>query len=99
MSLVKVSRAAEINLPTELWEALRVSEGDYLEAELVEGGVLLRPVSVAGREAAWRQVWEAVDSVRPSPEQAARTADEQEADILAVVDAARREHGDDRRRS
>jgi len=98
MSLVKVSRAAEIKLPTELWEALHVSEGDYLEAELVDGGVLLRPGSAAGRAAAWREIWDAVGSVRPSSEQAVRTSDEQEADILAAVDEGRREYGDERRR-
>jgi bifunctional DNA-binding transcriptional regulator/antitoxin component of YhaV-PrlF toxin-antitoxin module len=99
MSLVKVSRAAGIALPAELWDALRVGEGDYLEAELVEGGVLLRPAPDARRGEAWRQVWSAAASVRPSPEQAAKPPDEQEADILAVVDEVRREYGDERRRS
>jgi AbrB family looped-hinge helix DNA binding protein len=52
MTLVKVRRAAQITLPAEMRSALRVSEGDYLEAELVEGGVLLRPVAIFSREQA-----------------------------------------------
>lgn len=59
MSLVKVRRAAEITLPTEVRDAM--------------------------------------SSVWPSPEQAAKPPDEQEAEILAGVDEARREYGDERR--
>lgn len=98
MSLVKVRHAAEITLPGEVRDALRVSEGDYLEVELVEGGVLLRPVPAGRREEAWRQVRDAMGGVRASPEQAAKSPDEQEAEILAAVDEARREYGDERRR-
>ena len=99
MSLVKVRRAAEITLPTEVRDALRVGEGDYLEAELVEGGVMLRPVPGEGRrKEAWEQVRSAIGSVLPSPEQATKPLDEQEAEILAAVDQARREYGDERRR-
>lgn len=51
-SLLEVCRGARITLPAELQEALDVREGDYLEAELVEGGVMLRPVSIVGHERA-----------------------------------------------
>ena len=58
VSLVKIRRAAQITLPREIREAAHLEEGDYLEAEVTEGGaILLRPVSIAGRE--------------PSPEQEA----------------------------
>ena len=49
--LVKVRRAAQITLPLAIREAARLEEGDYLEAEVTEAGaILLRPVSIAGRE-------------------------------------------------
>ena len=51
MTLVKVRRAAQITLPLVIREAARLEEGDYLEAEVTESGaILLRPVSIAGRE-------------------------------------------------
>lgn len=56
MNLVRVKRAAQITLPAEARKALRVKEGDYLEAEIVEGGVLLRPVSVIDRSRAWDEL-------------------------------------------
>ncbi len=56
MSLVKVRRAAQITLPGDIRKALQVEEGDYLEAELVEGGVLLRPVTVVDKAQAWNRL-------------------------------------------
>ena len=51
MTLVRVRRAAQITLPRDIREAARLEEGDYLEAEVTEtGAILLRPVSIAGRE-------------------------------------------------
>ena len=51
MTLVKVRRAAQIALPHDIREAARLEEGDYLEAEVTESGtILLKPVSIAGRE-------------------------------------------------
>jgi AbrB family looped-hinge helix DNA binding protein len=51
VALVKIRRAAQITLPRDIREAARLEEGDYLEAEVTEAGaILLRPVSIAGRE-------------------------------------------------
>ncbi len=99
MSLLKVRCAARITLPAEVQEARGVREGDYLEAELVEGGVMPRPVPIVRSEQAWQEVRAAIASVRPTPEQAAKPLVEQEQDILEAVDEARREYADERRRS
>jgi AbrB family looped-hinge helix DNA binding protein len=64
MSLVKIRRAAQITLPSDIRQALGVKEGDYLEAELVEGGVMLRPVAVVDREMARRRLIEMLDETR-----------------------------------
>jgi AbrB family looped-hinge helix DNA binding protein len=56
MSLVRVKQKAQITLPAEARKALRVKEGDYLEAEVVEGGVLLKPVAVIDRSKAWDEL-------------------------------------------
>lgn len=68
MTLVKVRRAAQITLPRDIREAARLEEGDYLQAEVTESGViLLRPVSIAGREPTPEQeaaILAAVDEAR-----------------------------------
>lgn len=68
MTLVKVRRAAQITLPLVIREAARLEEGDYLEAEVTDtGAILLRPVSIAGREPTPEQEAEilaAVDEAR-----------------------------------
>jgi AbrB family looped-hinge helix DNA binding protein len=67
-SLVKVRRASQITLPLVIREAAKLEEGDYLEAEVTESGsILLRPVSIAGREPTPEQEAEilaAVDEAR-----------------------------------
>ncbi len=42
MPLVKMRRAGQITLPAALREHFALAEGAYLEAEAVEGGILLR---------------------------------------------------------
>ena len=76
MSLVKVVRQGAVTLPAEARKALRIKEGDYLEAEVVEGEIRLRPVAVVDRKAAWRRIHVAQNSVqwispepRPGPEE------------------------------
>ena len=68
MALVRVRRAAQITLPRDIREAARLEEGDYLEAELTKAGeILLKPVSIAGREPTPEQEAEilaAVDEAR-----------------------------------
>ena len=49
MALVKLRRAAQITLPLELRQAFHLKEGDYLEAQATEAGILLRPVSINRR--------------------------------------------------
>jgi AbrB family looped-hinge helix DNA binding protein len=78
MALVRIRRAAQITLPREIRTAARVAEGDYLEVEVTQGAILLRPVSVGRRE--------------PTPAQAAEiqaVADEVRADLARARRASR----------
>lgn len=71
MALLKVRDRAQITLPPEARQALNVSAGDYLEAEVVEGGVLLKPVAVVERTKAWDQILQIVNRPKwrgPGPE-------------------------------
>jgi bifunctional DNA-binding transcriptional regulator/antitoxin component of YhaV-PrlF toxin-antitoxin module len=51
-SLIRLRRAGQITLASEIGKALRLREGDYLEASLVKGGVFLKPVMVVRRTVA-----------------------------------------------
>jgi len=99
MTVLKLRKSAQLTLPAEIREALEVGEGDYLEAELVEGGVMLRPVSIVRREEAWKRIRRAMATVRPSVEQARKSQELQEAEIQAVVDEVRQDCAAERRGS
>ena len=76
MALVRLFRGGRVTLPADVLEALRLAEGDHLEAEVADGAVRLRPVAVDDRAAAWRDIMEIVrrdkwigPEPRPSPEE------------------------------
>lgn len=97
MPLVRLRRASQITLPAEIRDALGLSEGDYLEAEVTAGGVLLKPVSVVERERAWNDLVRIVD--RPKRRRpTAKTPREDEEDIAKAVKAHRRAHAQGRHR-
>ena len=79
MALVKLLRGGLLTVPAEVRKALRLKDGDYLDLELTENGILLKPVAVIDRQEAWRKIREAQASVRyigpeprPSPEEEER---------------------------
>ena len=47
--LVKVKRKGQMTLPRTLREQFGLQEGDYLKAEAVPDGILLKPVTIAER--------------------------------------------------
>jgi AbrB family looped-hinge helix DNA binding protein len=91
MTRVRLLRGGQVTLPAAMREQLQVKEGDYLQAEVVEGGMLLKPISAAEREKAWQRLLDAHKSVRyigPDP----RPSPEEEEEWLAEeIGAARRE--------
>ena len=91
MTLMRVRRAAQLTLPADVRQALNVQEGDYLEAEIVKGGVLLKPVSVVERKRAWKRIEKTVANVRDkNADPGADNRVEEEA-IAEEVKAYRRE--------
>ena len=94
MALVKLLRGGQLTLPAEARRALKLKEGDYLEAEVVNGGVLLRPVAVVGREKAWDELMAIVDTPKwggPGPEP---SEDELMEMVVEEIHAMRNEHDD-----
>ena len=53
MALVRMLRGGQVTLPAEARKALKLKEGDYLDLEVTERGVLLKPVAVVDRAKAW----------------------------------------------
>ena len=56
MELLKLRKAAQLTLPLHLRKAFGLKDGDYLEVEVVEEGILLKPVTVVERKTAWENV-------------------------------------------
>lgn len=85
MALVKVKRWAQITLPAAVRRAYDLVEGDYLEVEAVEDGILLKPVSVVERKRAWRELHAAAAEVRDLSPKPAQSPEDEEEDIADAV--------------
>ena len=91
MSRVKVRRSPEVTLPAEAWVKLGVAEGDELDVEVVNDGLLLRPVAAVDRERAWDDLMEIITTPKwrgPGPEP---TEDEVMEMAVEEIHAMRRE--------
>jgi AbrB family looped-hinge helix DNA binding protein len=97
MALVRLKRAAQITLPAELRKQFNLEEGDYLEAEAVEGGILLKPVSVMDREQARRKLREVLDRVHANLPPSDQSPREREEEITRIIKDLRREDAAARR--
>ena len=98
MSLMRVRAAAQLTLPADVREALKIKEGDYLEAEIVKDGVLLKPVTVVARDRRRQQAWKRIDKVasrvkrlKPGTHKSVREEEEWIADEV-VKSRRRRKH-------
>lgn len=78
-----------VALPPRLAAALKVGEGGYVDAEEVQGGVLLKPLSGEERRQAAIEGIRAVQArVRPSPRMAKLPPEEQEDAITRILEEA-----------
>jgi AbrB family looped-hinge helix DNA binding protein len=91
MALVRVKRAGQVTLPAELRKQFHLEEGDYLEAEAVENGILFRPVSVVERQKAWEQVREVLDRVHAKLSRSDKSPQEQEEEITRIIKELRQD--------
>jgi AbrB family looped-hinge helix DNA binding protein len=91
MALVRLKRAAQITLPAELRKQFHLEEGDYLEIEAVEEGILLRPVSVLDPQQARKALREFLDRVHAKLPPSEQDPKAQEEEITRVIQELRRE--------
>jgi len=61
MSSTVVRGKGQITIPAEIRKAARLEEGDPVEVEIVEGGILLRPCKLIDATQAWfwQPAWQA----------------------------------------
>src|SRR5712691_7799475 len=90
MALVRVKRSAQITLPAELRKQFHLEEGDYLEAEAVEGGILLKPVSVVDRAQAGKQLLELLERVHAKQPPSDKSPQEEAEEIARLIKESRR---------
>jgi AbrB family looped-hinge helix DNA binding protein len=91
MALVRVKRAGQVTLPAELRKQFHLEEGDYLEAEAVENGILFRPVSVVDRQAARRQLETLLDRVHAQMPPSDQSPQAQEEEITRIIKELRQD--------
>ena len=90
MALMRVRRLAQLTLPADVRRALNVQEGDYLEAEIVKEGVLLKPVALVERARVWERIAAIKGRVRERKPQPGKSDTEVESEIADAVKAFRR---------
>lgn len=91
MPLITVKPKCQATIPAKLRKNLDLREGDLMEASVVAGGILLRPMEVVDRNAGARRVAAALARLDPPPEDAGRSEDDIMEDIIADIAAAREE--------
>ncbi|MGH8055915.1 MAG: AbrB/MazE/SpoVT family DNA-binding domain-containing protein [Candidatus Entotheonellia bacterium] len=92
MPLVKVRRFAQVTIPAELREQFNLAEGDYLEAEAIKEGILLKPVAVVDRAKARQQLKELLDRVHARMPRRKKSAKAEEEEIARMVKDFRKQH-------
>ena len=93
MSLVRLLRGGQVTLPAETRKALKLTEGDYLEAEVREGSLVLKPVTVLDRKSAWAAVREAQRRVRYRGPEPRPSPEEEEEQVYEIVREFREHDG------
>ena len=78
MAIIKLRRFAQLTLPSEIRKQFRLTEGDYLEVQSTKTGILLKPVSMVDRAAAWKEVGKVLKQVHAQQPASKRSAREEE---------------------
>ncbi|MBI3460428.1 AbrB/MazE/SpoVT family DNA-binding domain-containing protein [Candidatus Acetothermia bacterium] len=97
MPLIKIIRHGQLTLPADFRKALDVKDGDYLEAELQEDCVVLKPAVILDRAEAIKRLHRLMDQVQAKNEHI--SDEEVERDVAAAIRAVRRTKSHAKRRS
>lgn len=91
MPLVTGKDKFQVTIPATLRDQAAISVGDFLEATIEHGGIVLRPKAVVDRAAIADEVEPALAAAERAPEDRDRSEDEIVEDAISEVKAARRE--------
>lgn len=89
MPLLKVIRNGQVTLPARFRQLLSIKEGDYLEAELQENQIVLKPAIVLDRAEAIQRLHQLMDEVGKRHEDAPE--EEVERDVLEAIESVRQQ--------
>lgn len=53
MTIVKTSPSRQVVVPKEIWDILRLNPGDYFEAIIDEGRIVLEPKKLISKDELW----------------------------------------------
>jgi AbrB family looped-hinge helix DNA binding protein len=98
MALVRMLRGGQVTLPAEARKALKLNEGDYLDLEVANGTVTLKPVTVVDRAEADRQLGAILARVKYVGPEPPPSEDEMMDIVVDEVRAVRAEHAKGRSR-
>lgn len=91
-TLVKVVRGWQITLPMDMREEVGLELGSYLEAQVSDGMIYLRPVRLVSPADAERRLEEILGRIRYTGQEPMPSMDELAGDVADIIRDTRREH-------
>jgi AbrB family looped-hinge helix DNA binding protein len=98
MAVVRMLRGGQFTLPAEVRKALKLAEGDYLDLEIGDGVLTLKPVAADNRQKAYRDLTEILGRVKYTGPQPEPGEDEVMEMVLEEIRATRGKHAKGRPR-
>ena len=94
MALIRMLRGGMFTLPAATRRELGLKDGDYLEMQVKDGEVRLKPVTLVNPAEAERRLDEILSRVKPQNERPKRSEDELVSEVADVIRQSRREHAE-----
>jgi len=92
-TLVKVVRGWQITLPIEMREEVGLELGSYLEAQVKNGMINLKPVKLVSPQDADRRLEKILSRVKYTGQEPMPSIDELAGNIADIIHDMRQEHG------
>lgn len=89
MPLIKVIRHGQVTLPAEFRQTLAIRDGDYLEAQLQQDQIVLKPTVVLDRAQAIKKLQQLMNRVGKRHEHIPEAKVEQ--DVLEAIQTVRQQ--------
>jgi antitoxin PrlF len=94
IALIKMTRSGQITLPAEVRKVLALKEGDYLEADVIDGKIQLEPLVRINRAEAERQLEEILSRVKYTGPEPMPSVDELAGEMADIIRDMRRDNAE-----